>query len=411
VPHYHDVNYVMLYSYALAGQCAILFGYWLGLRKPPSGYRGRIVSAGRLLTLATFISLVLVVPQLLYKDSSGVSITDAIADPGLAYDEKFSSESDALWLTIITMLTAPLTVHLLPLGIMKWREMRFVRRAVLLISLAGTYILPGLLLGTNKTIFDFVLPLPWLIALATYDGEWRVASRRPTSIIRRSRAVQAVLLPLMTVVVVAAGVFYFSFTMASREGKYHEKYHVVNSHRNGWSQAYGVRLPDFAESTIWSLCKYTSQGYDGLAGCLELPFEWCYGYGNSAFITRTAQRLLPHAYIASRDRAGFAANSYPVRLDTTTRYNVNMFWHTIYPWIASDLTFPGAIVFIGVMAFYLAQAWADALRGENPFAFTMVALLSLMFAYIPANNIILFHPNSLSAFLVCFAAWRWTRCA
>lgn len=402
VPYYHNINFFMLYSYVLAGQFAIFFGYCYGLRKPPSGYRG-FFSASQLLTLSILLSLAMVAPELLYRRSSGVSLAQAIVNPADAYNQKLLAEGDHLGFTIIAVLMAPLSASLLPWGVMNWYQTGAFRRTAWLLACAGNYILPGLLLGTNKFIFDFVLPLPWLIALAIYDGDLRVASRR----LRISRATRTVFLPLMSIVLVAAAVFYFSYSASSRE----VKYRVVNSERNGWSQAYGVRLPDSVESAIFSICKYSAQGYDGLAGCLELPFVWCYGYGNSYFLTRQAQRLVPDASIATRDKNGFAVDSYPVRLENVSDYPTSMLWHTIYPWIASDLTFPGALVFIGLMGFYFAQAWTDALRGENPFAFSMVALFCIMFVYIPANNVLLGGADSLSAFVVTFFAWRTTRCA
>ncbi|MBV9122201.1 MAG: hypothetical protein JO112_02425, partial [Planctomycetes bacterium] len=105
----------------------------------------------------------------------------------------------------------------------------------------------------------------------------------------------------------------------------------------------------------------------------------------------------------------FYDRCYPARLECTTGYSAESYWHTIYPWLASDLTFPGALVFMGLMAYLLARAWSDSLRGDNPFALGFLAQILLMFYYIPCNNVRLQFAEEIITFWGLLVLWLGTR--
>jgi hypothetical protein len=118
---------------------------------------------------------------------------------------------------------------------------------------------------------------------------------------------------------------------------------------------------------------------------------------------------MKYAGSLSSDPDAFWQLCYPARLEADSGYSTAHYWHTIYPWIASDLTFPGAILFMGVMAFLLAEAWKDTRKGENPFALGFFTQIILMFFYIPANNGRLMYPEEALTFWGLLACWRLTR--
>ncbi len=133
----------------------------------------------------------------------------------------------------------------------------------------------------------------------------------------------------------------------------------------GWSQElYGVTLPEGVEYPVYMLTRYWTQGYQGLSECLDLPFKWCYGLGHSTFLMRYAG-----VFAANHDY--FLQRSYPYRLEAETGYDVSYYWHTIYPWLASDLTFPGALVAVGLLAALLREpgriACAAKIRSRRGF--------------------------------------------
>ena len=83
-------------------------------------------------------------------------------------------------------------------------------------------------------------------------------------------------------------------------------------------------------------------------------------------------------------------------------------WHTIYPWIASDITFPGAIIFIGIVGFIFSRAWLAAVTLRNIFAVGVFCHLLILFFYVPLNNTLFMYPEPMMAVLVQGVLWHLT---
>ena len=212
--------------------------------------------------------------------------------------------------------------------------------------------------------------------------------------------VRRVLVVVTTVVIVYAGISYFSY---SRQARYNLSGNQYPLWTTGWSQdLYGIALPESVEYTTYMVCSYWSHGYEGLSECLQLPFQWTMGCGHSRFWTRYLGSLYA-------DPDWIEANTYPVRLEAVSGYDANTVWHTAYPWLASDLTFSGAVVFVGLMGYLLANVWADAVCRTNPFAVGFLAQLLVFFYYIPANAGRLSYPEETLAFWGTLVLWMFTR--
>ena len=61
-------------------------------------------------------------------------------------------------------------------------------------------------------------------------------------------------------------------------------------------------------------------------------------------------------------------------------------WHTIFPWLASDFTFIGAILFLCVFIAIYALTWNRILRNGHWINLLMFSNLNIMLLYVPANN-------------------------
>jgi hypothetical protein len=90
-------------------------------------------------------------------------------------------------------------------------------------------------------------------------------------------------------------------------------------------------------------------------------------------------------------------------------WNAYAQWSSIYPWIASDVSFPGVFVVVFLIGRLFAQSWADTLRGSNPFAVSIFAQFVLMLLYFPANNQLLQSGEGVTCFVGTLVAWRLTR--
>jgi hypothetical protein len=125
-----------------------------------------------------------------------------------------------------------------------------------------------------------------------------------------------------------------------------------------------------------------------------------YGYGNSFFLTRQAERLTGVSNLWK--------DTYPARIEYRGWDSYGL-WSSIYPWLASDLTFPGVLVAVFFVGWMFGAVWRDILVGKNPFAVALFAQLVLMLFYFPANNQLMQSGEGLSGFVVILIAWLRTR--
>lgn len=123
---------------------------------------------------------------------------------------------------------------------------------------------------------------------------------------------------------------------------------------------------------------YLSSGYYGLSLCLQLPFVWCFGVGNSYALSVFANRFLGWE--------NMYYNTYLYRMEETFGRNGLRSWNTIFPWLASDLTFGGVILLFLLLGYIWCVAWDEILKYRNPVSLLLFANMSLGLVFIPANN-------------------------
>jgi hypothetical protein len=164
---------------------------------------------------------------------------------------------------------------------------------------------------------------------------------------------------------------------------------------NNW--LYGV-LPSSISTPITIVSSYTSQGYRGLALCLKLPFEWAYGMGSSFKMMRDFSRWfnIPLSSIEV---------SYPVRMQAEFGIGAYAQWHTIFPWLASDYTWIGAVLIVSLLIYYWGKSWRELLILNNLPALLMFAHLCVMVVYIPCNNQLFQTRSSIVSTFVVFVIW------
>lgn len=401
----------LLYSYLTFAQLAIFVGYYAGAARPPCGYQG-LLSVKSVFALATIITLLLLPLTIHFRNYAELSLVDALYDPGAAYSariQELANRESVSKISLLRGIVGPFLGLLVPVGILYSHSVSRQWRRLWKLAVVGI-IIEALLVGAAKGLFDLVLTVPWLIWIRATRSPSRHNFQTSTPTLQdssryrhqqwRRTLIRKVAVALATVILVGAGIMYFAHSRQSRYGLGGNEYPPWTT---GWSETdYGIRLPAGVEYTVYTINRYWSQGYFGLSECFGLPFEWCYGCGHSQVMMRYAGNLLA-------DPEYFWNRCYPVRLEDANGYEVAHYWHTIYPWLASDLTFPGAIVFMGLMAFLLSRAWADTLLGKNPYAAGFTTQLLLLFFYIPANNIRLMYSEEALTFWGLLGLWLMTR--
>lgn len=142
---------------------------------------------------------------------------------------------------------------------------------------------------------------------------------------------------------------------------------------------------------------YVSQGYYGLSLTMQLPFEWTYGLGNSFALTSYFEQYFG-VY-------GIFEKTYPARMDAYFGWPAKMYWHSFFPWVASDLTFPGAALLMYVLGRIYARSFVDSLIFESPLGICLFYFITILLLYLPANNQLMQTREMMIGFLAILFSW------
>lgn len=375
-----------LTAYVLATIACLVVGYWLRIvryRSVPELTRApeTDVRLGTIRALVAASAVYYVAYGLVYMGQFGVrspsAVVNAVLNPGSAYLAKFdvfasqvandTTSTAAQLLTIAAVFSAPLV----PFLIVYWRHLSTGLRLLALVGIAtyaALFVAIGTLVGLGNVLIFAVVG--FMIARARGQRLGTKRSRRA-------------LLLLAVLAVAFAG--YMTYNQSARiqdvgiAGKYEPN--PIARAVVGDDLARGVTVMAF----------YPTHGYQGLSYNLEQPFEWTHGRG--------AARALD-SYLA---QYGFgdsvSRDTYPQRTEYRTGWDAGINWSTIYPWLASDLTWAGAALFMVLIGWWLARWWYEATVLGSRIAMLLFAQIAVLVAYVPANNQLgLSRPN-----LICVA--------
>lgn len=203
---------------------------------------------------------------------------------------------------------------------------------------------------------------------------------------------------LVGLVGIFASFLLFSYILQSRMDLWNVEYYSIGNKAfldiNHWMLApFGDNLKLGAGTFLY----YLSSGYYGLSLGLGLPFVWSYGFGSSFEVRHLFDRLLP--------LTDQFIQSYPVRMEAQTGWDAYANWHTIFPWLASDFTFFGAVIFICIFIAIYALSWNRILRKGHWINLLMFANINIMLLYVPANNQLFQTRASLLVTLIITIIW------
>lgn len=378
-----------LYIFLGLAHVALFLGYYTAAFRKPCGY-SRQFSVYKVIRWTIVVNLILLFPTVAFRTGSFTpDIAAALANPGAAYTNSLTTrDANTPVIEYIRLCVGPFIALFLPVVIFYWRFIRPFARTLAMVVLFGTVAL-FIAMGTNKAIADTVLLLPWLVFAAHCAGIIRLSARK------------WILGGLAALVSFALFLSFFSLTMSTRTGA---------SPFYGYFPAIGMRadpnnflIKDASPPVkigVLGLDSYMTQGYYALYLSLEEPFVPMFGVGNSFFLTHQAVRITNDPEIERL--------SYPARIE---KHGWNAFglWSSIYPWIASDVSFPGTILVVFLIGRLFALSWLDTLDGTNPFAVAVFAQFVIMLFYFPANNQILQSGEGFTGLVGTFCLWLFTR--
>ncbi|QVK17153.1 hypothetical protein KHQ81_09655 [Mycoplasmatota bacterium] len=234
------------------------------------------------------------------------------------------------------------------LSIMYWEKLKNKEKFMVFITIF-IYFIHSLLIGAMINVGAFFIStIPFLLYKVHESQNLR----------KRSLLKNKMLFPVASIV----AVLLLSYFLGSR--------HVftLNNDTNT-----GIML-----SGLLGLLFYLSHGYVGLSYSLNLPFKCTWGHTTFRGIMNT---ILPYFGVNS-----LFSNSYLVRNQAVNGWDALRIWSTVFPWLASDISFwliPLLMFFIG---YYMKKVWKEAIFNSNPFAYALMGQFLIFCFMIPANN-------------------------
>lgn len=346
-------------------------GYWCKIQAcpqellVPGSREGRQVRSRRLIGWSAAYFIIFGITQMGEYGATGVGdIVTHVQDPGSSYQAKFAVYEQAAATSQVSPVMQVVTLAgglygvLCPLLVLYWRRLHLGLRVA---GVAGLVTYAGffLFIGTQKGLGDLIV-MVLVGVLAGTLGTWWV--RNPTTRQRRTT-------PYVAAVLVAF-VLYMVSAQAGRADQFGSR-GVVPPNPTV------VRLVgDRTAIGVASVLFYPTHGYLGLAYNLGTDFQWSCGLGSSSVVASYAGQYLGVQ----------VPGTYPVRTEVRTGWPAGMYWATAYPWLASDLTFPGVVLAMGLFGWLFAHMWVRGAMMRDRLALVIFGQLAIAVAYIPANN-------------------------
>jgi hypothetical protein len=383
-------NPVELYGFLAAVHLALVAGYLLGSRARPRAPR-RQYRVDRLVLIGSVASLLLLLPTSLSR--TGRLIPDVVLglkDPGRAYMLSQEARGHALWAEVLRMVAGPWLFVVLPLTTYYWGRLSVRVRVVAVASVVGVAAI-YIAMGTNKGLVDIVLVVSTVLI-----------ARLAVSTTKGTQFARQVVVVLVCSAVMAGAIFaYFTRTQETRVGAgtvtgYDPAANVVADQSNPVVAV----VPERIRRGVMAASSYLTQGYYGLSLAMREPYVPMFGLGNSMFLYLNAAEL--------PGLESFDKKPYPVRAEHRG-WSADGNWWSFYPWMASDVTFFGTVLVVGLLGWLLAVAWRGSLDGRNPFAVAMFAQLVIVVAYLPANNQAVQSGEGFFTFYGVLGLWFWVR--
>lgn len=374
-------------GYLAAVHGAICVGYllaWPVLRSVATPLRTSEKKQRNALIVALIVSSLMTIPTSLARTGNLFpDVISGFSDSGAAYSDGLAKLADGngfLAVEYARFITTAFQIALLPLLVVCWKfvgwGLRIWALAVLMFFVA-IYVAGG----QNKGLADMVVLTPFFVCLALPEN-YRIRAK-PVA--------------LAGGICIVACLFFLSFfgnTQAQRDNGATKSIYpfgglVLLAQQDHWLSSH---LPDRPRIIFESVTRYLGQGYQAVALTLNLDHPSTLGAGNSMFLARNADRLFNTNF--------FETQSLPAILEAETGWPMYGLWHSILPWIASDVGYGGALIVMAALSFLLAFSWARSAQTSDPLWITILSMLLTLFFYIPANNQIFQSGETTVAFLL-----------
>lgn len=313
------------------------------------------------------ISIILEFSELLIKNPSVFSLSK-IASNYLDIRNELSSNNSYSFALIFRFFTGFFRNIAIILGMYYWKELQKKYKVYLIVYTVLLVMVNVIAYGTQKFLGDLTI-YGVIIGSIKMIGVERAKKRK---IVRYCFILLVVVFISFSIIQVQRysylGINASNYSMRSDGSSYYDLDHIV-------FKIFGTNF-GFGVATL--LSGYISAGYYGLSLSLKLPFKWTYGFGSSYVMSTFLNRFLglPNLY----------EMTYINRMTETFGRNGLRTWNTIFPWLASDLTYFGALLFFIPVGYIWSKSWYEIIKYKNPVSIVLFATITLGLVFVPANN-------------------------
>lgn len=353
---------------------------------------------------STVIALIMVIPDFIYTTHLvDFSFLEILIMIGKAFFDPYQNYSQSLDYVVSGSIGESLFVAInvllyffrflvLPLSIRYWRKIsRFQKFSAITLTIVEC--LKWLLKGMNKGIFDIVFIIFSSLLISVLSKQDLTTNRIVKKNIRKTFRI------VILLVIGALIMFGINSISRSQDSKisYYSTYTNLSADPNNLILNI---FPQFMQRVALSFFSYLTQGYYAVFLGISLPFKFCFGIGhNMFFITNFRQYFGIDVW----------NNTYMVRISEIYTWGSRTNWHSLYSWIANDVSYLGVPIVMFFLGAFFSYIWKDAIINQNPFAGLIFTLLTIEFFYIPANNQIGAYPYMTVAFYITIIFWGITR--
>ncbi|MBP2070685.1 hypothetical protein [Thermoanaerobacterium butyriciformans] len=379
---YNNYDKVSVFIYIISFLICLIFGYTIAnrykivLRKRQdisnekisvitSKNHYKIIRFVSISIMIAFLSIFMEFIEIVIKNPSAFMITNMARN----YIEVNGEHLNYSLPILFRFLTGFFRNVSIILGIYYWRNIKKRYKVILVFFLLFLILVNMIAYGTQKFIGDLIIYLVIVLSIKMLDSNNKIKLRK------------IIFISLFFIILAIA---LFSFVQAQRYemiGITVENYGIKSGglqyfdSNNFIFKIFGDKL---GLGLAILLTGYLSSGYYGLSLCLKLPFEWTYGIGSSYFMSKLISVIF--------NTRNMYEKTYLNRMTEVFGRDGLRTWNTIFPWLASDFTFFGALLIFVLVGYIWQISWLEILNYRNPVSIVLFATISLGLIYVPANN-------------------------
>lgn len=384
---YRDSPSIQIFLYILLFCCISTMGFRKGIKASllnANGNRQKKISKN-LLNIVIVISFFSIICMILIKiKQEGIpSFGNIFALMAKAYSTTSSAEIHTDQALSIFYKTAPFFYLAIPVGLYEYRNLKITSRIMFIITIIMLVVYTVLYSGQQKQIGDIVILILSVVMIKYKPGAFGKLSKKQ------------LLLLLMIVIIVSL----FSSILSGRMVMMNKTIYNSSSihyQLNEDSLIFKI-LPESTGLGLAYFIFYISHGFYGLNLCLQQPFVWTGGFGGANVIATLFNQYLGISF--------GTIETYPYRTELVTGWSSTSVWHTIFPWLASDLTWIGAILFLTLCAYIYGKCWYEIKYQGCWQSIFLFAVLTVMWFYMVANNQLLTAKSTFFVLLAAIVLW------